>query len=72
MFLRRRVLIVVVPFVIAIASVAWAQRFRVMEGPGMPLRMLPVMLSVPSFSIPPPPLILRLPLMVLPVMVSVP
>src|SRR5258706_4799620 len=51
MFLRRRVLIVVVPFVIAVASAAWAQRFRVMEGPGMPLRMPPPHFSDGAFTI---------------------
>jgi hypothetical protein len=51
MFLRRRVLAVVVLLVIAVASAAWAQRFRVMEGPGMPLRMPPPHFSDGAFTI---------------------
>jgi hypothetical protein len=51
MFLRRRVLIVVGLLLMAAASAAWAQRFRVMEGPGMPLRMPPPHFSDGAFTI---------------------
>ena len=51
MFLSRRVLAVVVLLVIAVASAAWAQRFRVMEGPGMPLRMPPPHFSDGAFTV---------------------
>jgi hypothetical protein len=47
----RRVLVVVVLLVVAVASAAWAQRFRVMEGPGMPLRMPPPHFSDGAFTI---------------------
>jgi hypothetical protein len=46
----RRVLVVVL-LVIAAASAAWAQRFRVMEGPGMPLHMPPPHFSDGAFTI---------------------
>jgi hypothetical protein len=51
MFLRRRVAIVVGLLLIAVASAAWAQRFRVMEGPGMPLHMPPPHFSDGGFTI---------------------
>ena len=51
MFLRRRVLVVVVLLVGALTSVSWAQRFRVMEGPGMPLRIPPPQFSDGAFTI---------------------
>src|SRR5215208_3279257 len=47
---RPRVAIVVL-FLIAAASAAWAQRFRVMEGPGMPLHMPPAHFSDGAFTI---------------------
>src|SRR5215470_2341771 len=46
----RRVSVILV-LVIAAASVAWAQRFRVMEGPGMPLHMPPPHFSDGAFTI---------------------
>jgi len=51
MFLRRRIPIVVGLIVIVAASAAWAQRFRVMEGPGMPLHMPPPNFSDGAFTI---------------------
>jgi len=47
----RRQVAVVVLLVIAAASAAWAQRFRVMEGPGMPLHMPPPHFSDGAFTI---------------------
>ena len=47
---RRRVLVVGL-LLIAAASAAWAQRFRVMEGPGMPLHMPPPHFSDGAFTI---------------------
>ena len=41
----------VVLLVIVAASAAWAQRFRVMEGPGMPLHMPPAHFSDGAFTI---------------------
>jgi hypothetical protein len=51
MISRHRVLIAFCLFVLAIASAAWAQRFRVMEGPGMPLHMPPKDFSDGAFTI---------------------
>ena len=51
MFPRRRTSVVVGLFLLAVASAAWAQRFRVMEGPGMPLRMPPPHFSDGAFTI---------------------
>jgi hypothetical protein len=51
MVFSRRVLLVFALLVIAAASVAWAQRFRVMEGPGMPLHMPPPHFSDGAFTI---------------------
>jgi hypothetical protein len=52
MFPRRRVLAVVGLVLLAAASAAWAQqRFRVMEGPGMPLHMPPPQFSDGAFTI---------------------
>jgi hypothetical protein len=48
---RRLVLIVVGLLLLAGASAAWAQRFRVMEGPGVPLRMPPPHFSDGAFTI---------------------
>jgi hypothetical protein len=47
---RPRVLVVLLLVLIA-APVAWAQRFRVMEGPGMPLHMPPAHFSDGAFTI---------------------
>jgi len=47
---RRRVAIVVLLIIVG-ASAAWAQRFRVMEGPGMPLHMPPSHFSDGAFTI---------------------
>jgi len=53
MFPRRRVPVVVGLLLVAVASAAWAQqqRFRVMEGPGMPLHMPPPHFSDGAFTI---------------------
>jgi hypothetical protein len=48
--LRRRIAVVVL-LVVAAASAAWAQRFRVMEGPGMPLHLPPPHFSDGAFTI---------------------
>jgi len=51
MISHRRVLIASCLFALAVASAAWAQRFRVMEGPGMPLHMPPKDFSDGAFTI---------------------
>ena len=49
MFPRRVAIVALI--LIAVTSAAWAQRFRVMEGPGMPLHMPPAHFSDGAFTI---------------------